>query len=693
MSGSHDHRPRHSGSGGKGALEDREGQDREGQDRFGWRLANPDLVSAAAAGLLLTIGFFASHWWAWPRPMVESLYIASCMVGGWRVTMASLRQVLDFTLDVDLLMLVAAIGACVIGRYSDGALLLVLFSLGHGLEELATSRARRAIEALGHLAPRTARLIRGTQEVEIAVDRLAVGDVVVARAGERIAVDGTVSSGESSVDQSPITGESIPVSKMKGSQVFAGTLNTDGALIIVTTKLASETTMARMVRLVAESQANAGRTQRFTERFTRIYSPVILAGVPLVIGGLMAFAGMPFEEAFLRAMAVLVGASPCALALSTPSAVIAGIGRAAQCGVLIKGGEHLEALGTVRAVAFDKTGTLTQGRPEVVAIVNLNEDGSSDTVELLSQSISPASGESPAGADSTGASPAGLSTESQLLLRTAHSLDQGALHPLAQAIVTAAAKQGCSAPRAQMLRAIPGRGLVGVADGLPVAIGSAGLFPQLTNEARRACDTLRERALSTAIVSRGDRLIGVIGLADQPRHAAAENLNSLRRLGVERTIMLTGDNEQVARNIGSIVGVDEVLANLTPEDKIAEVRKLLKVYGTVAFVGDGVNDAPALAAATVGIAMGASGTDVALEAADVALMSDDLSKLPLAVGLSRAARRIIAQNMAVSLGVVLVLIPLGVLGVTNLQWAVIGHEGSTVLVVFNALRLLAYPRD
>ncbi len=627
--------------------------------RLSAALREPDLASAITAAALLLAGLLLEYAFSIRGPLLDGIYIAAAITAGWRSTLTSFRQALTLTLDVDTLMVVAALGAAALGKYFDGALLLFLFALGHGLEGYATGRARHAIEALGQLTPHTARVVRDGAAVEVPIERLHIGDLVQVRPGERIAVDGTVVEGQSGVDQSPITGESVPVFKAAGAPVFAGTLSTDGTLTVRTAKLASESTMARMIRLVEESQKHKGKTQRVTERFTRTYTPIILVGVPLLVGALMSIGGMTFSDAFLRSMAVLVGASPCALAISTPSAVLAGIARAAQRGVLIKGGEYLEALGSIRAIAFDKTGTLTAGRPELLEAV-------------------PAPGSNAAE-----------------LLRTAHALDQHSLHPLATAIVRGAAERGHAAPAASEIRSIPGRGLLGMVAGQRAAIGSSALFDGHTapqSDAAANAEVQRQRGLArtATLVSIGDRVCGVLALADQPREQASAQLDQLRAMGVQRLVMLTGDNPEVAREIARVIGVDEVMAELVPEAKVTAVASLLSQYGSVAFVGDGVNDAPALAAATVGVAMGASGADVALEAADVALMADDLSKLSFAVGLSRAARKIIRQNVAISLGMVALLIPLGALGVTDLTLAVIGHEGSTVLVVFNALRLLGY---
>ena len=621
-------------------------------------LSDPDLISAIACAALLGAGLIA------PRvggsaTIGFAFLIGACLAGGWHVTARSLEQLLRWRLDVDLLMLLAAIGAGIIGRLEESAILLFLFSLGHGLEGLATSRARNAIHALGTLTPRSARVVRDGEERDLPIEKIAVGDLVRVKPGERIPIDGTVRDGSSSVDQSPITGESLPVRREPGHPVFAGTVNGEGALGVETTRLSSDSTMARMIRLVEESQANKGRAQQVAERFTRVYTPIVIAGVPMVIVLLMHFAAMPFDDAFLRAMAVLVGASPCALVISTPSAVLAGVAQAARNGVLIKGGVYLEALGTVKAIAFDKTGTLTEGKPDVVALALADRVREREAIE------------------------------------TACALDRDSSHPVARAIVRFAESKGFGEMRATEVQAIPGLGVAGIVGAQRAMIAGRRAFgvdrvPAIDAPLAAEIDRLEAGARTVSVVALGDRVLGAFGIADPVRPSARGVVEQLRAHGIGHTAMLTGDNGRVARVMADTVGVDSFAASLLPEQKIDEVKSLLAKWKSVAMVGDGVNDAPALATATVGIAMGASGTDVALEAADVALMADDLTRLPFAVGLSRAARRIIAQNVAISLGVVVLLIPLAALGVAPLGMAVVLHEGSTVIVAFNALRLLRY---
>lgn len=622
-----------------------------------WWKRSQELIEAALAALALLAAWLLERnegpAWVW-----GTLYAASFGIAGYGAFLTGLREMLRWKIDVDFLMVVAALGAAAIGDFAEGAMLLVLFAIGHGLEHYAMGQARKAIRALGALTPRTAWVRQGEDWRERPIGEVAVGDRVRVRAGERVPMDGEVAAGASSVDQSPITGESVPVEKGSGDTVFAGTLNGDGLLEIAVSRIAGDSTVSRMIRLVEEAQSQKSTTQRYAEKFTRVYVPVVLvltiamAVVPPLLGALA------WPEAFLRAMTLLVGASPCALAISTPAAVLAGVARGARAGVLIKGGAHLETLGTVRCVAVDKTGTLTVGRPAVREVVAL--DGSEGDA-----------------------------------LTVAAALENHSTHPLARAVLEAAAARGLSVPAAGETQTVRGKGLTGTLDGERVAIGALRLFDgreaiEATPAARQAVAALESRACTVMLVARGSRLLGAVGLMDGPRREAAEAVASLHALGVRPVVMLTGDNPAVGEAVGRVVGVDEVRAGLMPEDKIEAVRALTAKHGSTAMVGDGINDAPALAAATVGIAMGRSGTDVALEAADVALMSDDLMRLPFAIGLSRASRRIVAQNVLLSMGMVATLIPLAAFGIVPIWMAVILHEGSTVAVVLNSLRLLGY---
>lgn len=626
----------------------------------GWYARNRELAWSLAAGLLLAVAFAGERWLGLAPAAAIGLYAASYAFGGWDLTrhwLGSLRKG-QLSFDIDLLMLLAAIGAAVLGEWLEGAFLLFLFSLAHALEHYALGRARGAIKALADLAPLIARVKRGEQMVEVPVEEVGASDTVVVRPAERIPVDGVVQSGNSAVNQAPITGESVPVDKAPGDEVFAGTVNGEGALFITTTRAAGDRTLDRVIKLVEEAQTQKAPTQQFTERFERVFVPVVLVAdvLLIVVPPLLGF--WDWSTSFYRGMALLVASSPCALALGTPSAVLAGIAQAARNGVLIKGGAHLENLGTLRALAFDKTGTLTVGKPEVTDLV-----------------------------------PAAGVAEAELLAVSA-AVEQHSQHPLAQAVVRRAAEQRLDLPEAGPLESITARGVRSLVGTETVEIGSLRLWQeqgvQVDPEVLAAVERLQAGGRSTMAVRHGQRWLGVLGVADRPRDGVRGTLDGLRALGLGPLVMLTGDNRGVGDAIGREVGVDEVKADLLPEDKVTAIRDLLSEHGQVAMIGDGVNDAPALAHATVGIAMGGAGTAVALETADVALMGDDLGKLPFAVGLSRKARGVIRQNLYISLGVIALLVVATTTGFFGIGPAVAVHEGSTLIVIANALRLLGY---
>ncbi|HST57309.1 MAG TPA: heavy metal translocating P-type ATPase [Longimicrobium sp.] len=626
----------------------------------GWYARNKELAWSLAAGLLLAVAFAGERWLGLAPAAAIGLYAASYAFGGWDLTrhwFGSLRKG-RLSFDIDLLMLLAAIGAAVLGEWLEGAFLLFLFSLAHALEHYALGRARGAIKALADLAPLIARVKRGEQMVEVPVEEVGANDTVVVRPAERIPVDGVVQSGNSAVNQAPITGESVPVDKAPGDEVFAGTVNGEGALFITTTRAAGDRTLDRVIKLVEEAQTQKAPTQQFTERFERVFVPVVLVAdlLLIVVPPLLGF--WDWSTSFYRGMALLVASSPCALALGTPSAVLAGIAQAARNGVLIKGGAHLENLGTLRALAFDKTGTLTIGKPEVTDVV-----------------------------------PAAGVTEEELLA-VSGAVEQHSQHPLAQAVVRRAASEKLALPEAGPLESITARGVRSLVGGETAEIGSLRLWQEqgveIAPDVLAAVERLQAGGRSTMAVRHGQRWLGVLGVADRPREGVRGVLDGLRALGLRPLVMLTGDNRGVGDAIGREVGVDEVKADLLPEDKVTAIRDLLAKHGQVAMIGDGVNDAPALAHATVGIAMGGAGTAVALETADVALMGDDLGKLPFAVGLSRKARGVIRQNLYISLGVIALLVVATTTGFFGIGPAVAVHEGSTLVVIANALRLLGY---
>jgi Cd2+/Zn2+-exporting ATPase len=613
-----------------------------------------ELPLAICAGGLLAAGYAAERLAFGPAWAPTAAYVLAMLAGGMFSVRDAFNSVRQLRFDIETLMVVAAIGAAGLGAFLEGALLLFLFSLGHALEHRAMERARNAIEALGKLRPEAARVERDGKLTEVPVADVARGEVVVVRPGDRVPLDGVIRDGRSALDQAAITGESVPVEKGPGDQVFAGTINTQAALEVEVTKLSGESALSRVVQMVSEAEAQKSPTQRFTQQLERRFVPFVLLLAP-ALALLRIFAqGASPKDGMLAAMSLLVAASPCALAIATPAAVLSAVARAARSGVLIKGGAHIEALGRVAAIAFDKTGTLTEGKPKLVSVRPL--DGS-DAASLLAAC---------AGAEAL------------------------SVHPLARAIVEGARERGIEPEAASDMKAIHGKGLRAQVGGDLVEIGNAALFDVALGDAvTTAVDELQKQGQTTMIVRRRERFLGVIGVADTLRHDARATIASLRQMGIDKTVMLSGDNERVAKAIAAEVGITEVRAPLMPEGKVEAIRALAR-SGGVAMVGDGVNDAPALASASVGIAMGGAGSDVALETADIVLMSDSLARLPFGVGLARQATGVVRQNLIISLGVSALLMLTAILGWVRISEAVIVHEGSTLFVVANALRLLAY---
>ena len=589
--------------------------------------------------------------------LLLAVHLATYVFGGLyavRAIVAALRQ---RTVEVDLLMVLAALGAAYLGAWSEGAILLFLFSLSNVLQGFAMERTRRAISALLELRPDTVAVRRGQAVLDLPLEQVQVGDVVVLRPGDRVPLDGTILRGSGSFDESALTGESMPVLRSAGANVLAGTLNQSGALDITVTKLAHESTLARIIGMVSEAQARKARTQSFLDRFEQWYAGGVLAAVALFIVLVPQLFGVPFAENFYTSMVLLTVASPCALVISVPAALLSAIANGARRGVLFKGGAHLEQLSQVRVVAFDKTGTLTHGRPEVMDVL-------------------PAPGASAAE-----------------LLEAVARAERQSEHPIARSILAYAAAQGLHPEEPEQFEAITGMGVRARWDGEETLVGSPRLMEQaghlvpaaLLAEADRLIDAGRGTVL---LARRGERWLGLVTVMDRERPDAAAKIDALRAAGITRIVMLTGDNARVAEAMARRLGIDEVHAGLLPEDKLRIVGELSEKYGPVAMVGDGVNDAPALAAAASGIAMGAAGTDAALETADIVLMSDDLGAIAYAVSLSKRTQRVVWQNISFALAVVVVLVVATLTVGVPLPLGVVGHEGSTILVVLNGLRLL-----
>lgn len=624
-----------------------------------WYQENREILFSILAGTLVAVGWIGETFFGLPALAATGLYIAAYVFGGWDIAQHAWHALKERHFDTDLLMVMAAIGAALLGEFAEGAFLLFLFSLGHALEERALDRARKAVRALADLAPKTALVKRDGKEMELSIERLELNDVVIVRPGVRIPMDGEVLAGQSGVDQSPVTGESVPVDKAPGDKVFAGTVNGEGALDVKVTKLAKDSTLSRVMKMVEEAQTQKSPTQQTVEKFERVFVPGVLMVTALVIVVPPLF-GVPFQMSFLRAMTLLVAASPCALALGTPASILAGVAQAARNGVLVKGGVHLENLGRLKAIAFDKTGTVTRGQPEVTDVLRLGKS---------------------------------IGTETELLALAA-AMESRSGHPLAQAVVRAAQSKHLRVPQVGDVESLTGRGLRSTVNGQTVLIGNLKLMEEsgisVSAEARGQAEALQTSGKTIMLMALDEQLVGVVALADTLRADAAPTMAALRKMGVRETVILTGDNARVATAIAKQVGLTDFRADLMPEDKVTAIRNLVESHGEVAMVGDGVNDAPALANATVGIAMGGAGTDVALETADVALMGDDLSKLPFAVGLGRATRAIITQNLVIALGVIALLVVASLTGWAGIGTAILFHEGSTLVVVANALRLLGF---
>ncbi|MBZ9630408.1 heavy metal translocating P-type ATPase [Salegentibacter sp. LM13S] len=639
---------------------------------------NTELIFAIISGALLGIGFGLSFVESIPEWVSLALYIGAYFFGGYFTAKEAIETVAKGGFEIDFLMLVAAIGAAILGEWAEGALLLFLFSLGHALEHYAMNKARKSIAALSDLAPKTALLKKDGLTEEVGIEKLSIGDTIVVRPNSKISADGVVVKGESSVNQAPITGESVPVDKVPvedtakdyskvddikaENRVFSGTINGNNTMEIKVIKEARDSTLSRLVKLVNEAQTQKSPTQLLTDKFERYFVPSVLI---LVVTLLFAFLVIdePFSASFYRAMAVLVAASPCALAISTPSAVLSGVARAAKSGVLIKGGRPLEDLGVITALAFDKTGTLTEGKPKLTQVVPLGD------------------------------------IQEEALLKIAVAVENLSEHPLAKAVVRDGKKmlEGSEIPEAFNLEAVLGKGIKASLEGDTIYIGNLDLYEGLNDmkpseEIVEKVRDLEGGGNTTMLLRKNEEYIGIIALMDTPREAAKATLSELKKIGIKRMIMLTGDNQKVADAVAKEIGLTDAWGSLLPEEKVEAIKKLKEKESKVAMVGDGVNDAPAMANSTVGIAMGAAGSDVALETADIALMADKLETLPFAIGLSRKAKAIIKQNLWVSLGIVALLIPATIFGFANIGVAVVIHEGSTLLVVFNALRLLAYKK-
>lgn len=615
---------------------------------------NWNLLRTVVSGLAFAVAYALSSADAASELFVP-LYIVAMVVGGWgnfRKARYSLPK-LDFNMSV--MMTSALIGAAAIGEWEEGAGVAFLYGLSELLESWTMERGRRSLRQLMDLAPKVARIRRGAEEVMVPAEEVRVGDVMVLRPGEKIAMDGRILKGESAINQAAITGESVPVEKGPGDELFAGTFNTHGSLEVEVTKKVEDTTLARIIHMVEDAQAKRAPSQAFVDRFAKVYTPIVLVLAALVAAAPPLLLGYDWSSWLYRGLALLVVSCPCALVVSTPVTIVSAISNAARNGVLIKGGMSLENAGAVRAVAIDKTGTLSRGEPAVTDLVPLGSPSERDLLQLA----------------------AGLEALSE--------------HPLSAAIVRAAESRGLRPQPVEGFSARPGRGVQGIVSGETVYVGNLRLFEELGISTASVAEPVRRlqgEGKTAMVVGTSGSFLGIVAVADEIRETSKTAVARLKQVGVGRTVMLTGDNEATARAVAARVGVDEFRAELLPHEKVESIKGLLAEYGKVAMVGDGINDAPALATATVGIAMGGAGSDTALETADIVLMADDLSKLPFTVRLSRMALAVIKQNITFSLAIKAIAVAAVFPGWLTLWLAVLADMGATLLVTLNGMRLL-----
>ncbi|PWW28216.1 Cd2+/Zn2+-exporting ATPase [Cytobacillus oceanisediminis] len=607
------------------------------------------------SAVLLVISWFLSGQYGEEHIIPIAGYAAAILIGGHTLFQKGLKNLARLNFDMSTLMTIAIIGAAIIGEWGEGAMVVILFAISESLERYSMDKARQSIESLMDIAPKEALIRRGNEEMIVHVDDIQMGDVMIVKPGQKLAMDGTVMKGTSTLNQAAITGESVPATKTIDDEVFAGTLNEEGLLEVKVTKRVEDTTIAKIIHLVEEAQAEKAPSQQFVDKFAKYYTPAIIV-LAILIAVVPPLFGGDWSEWIYQGLAALVVGCPCALVVSTPVAVVTAIGNAARNGVLIKGGIHLEEAGALKAIAFDKTGTLTKGVPAVTDVITYNGN------------------------------------ERELMKITA-AIEKGSQHPLASAIMRKAEQNGSdfSSVAVEDFQSITGKGVKAVFNGVLYYVGSPKLFEELhgtiDRDKKQQILDLQTQGKTVMVLGNEREILFMIAVADEMRESSGAVISKLNRMGIE-TVMLTGDNKRTAAAIGKQVGVAEIKAELLPQDKLTFIKELRAHHHSAAMVGDGVNDAPALAASTVGIAMGGAGTDTALETADIALMSDDLSKLPYTIKLSRKALGIIKQNITFSLAIKALALLLVVPGWLTLWIAIFADMGATLLVTLNSLRLL-----
>ena len=613
------------------------------------------LAGITLAGILAG---WACARWAAPSALGIAAYTVAYVAGGYFGLRASLQTLRHGVMEIDLLMVLAACGAAAVGQPFEGGLLLFLFSLSNAMQSFSFGRTKTAVEALIRLRPDKALVVTAAGTHEVAAEQVAVGAHIRILPGSHVPLDGVVLEGESSVNEASLTGEALPKTKQADDAVLAGSINIDGALLVRVTRAASDSTLARLIRHVEQAQSEKAPTQRLIDTFEQRYAVVVIAATAALIVLPPFISGITFQAAFSRAITVMVAASPCALVISTPATILSAIANAARRGVLFKGGAHVEEAANIRAVAIDKTGTLTTGQLRLA------------TVQVLAQ--------------------ASAQWTPDAVLALAAGVHEFSEHPLAQATLRAARSKLLAPAPATEFQSVPGRGVRAMVHNTEVQIGNARYIRTQDSDALQALEALEKTGHTAVLLKRGADILAVLAYADTLRPTAAAAVRQLKQLGVERVIMLTGDNEHVARGAAAQTGVDEYHASLLPADKLRILQQLKRQYVKVAMVGDGVNDAPALAVSSLGIAMGAAGTDVALETADVVLMADDLLNLPYVIALGRSARRTLLVNLGFALAMIAAMVAAIFSIGLPLPYAVVGHEGGSVLVVLNGLRLLGF---